>query len=443
MIVVMADDSSSPEPQAQVELVGTFELPAPLQELIATSPDELDLTDADQLVAATTAADLILQECSSDEALLDVERYLLNVREEVPLLVHLAVKLAKSKRYVDSLTEPVHISVVFSMYKEHERIQRSSEHPYGEDFLRRKIAQLQWLAEDAPSLTWQLIAVDDGCPEDSGKRAEEILLEDPELVGAGTAEVLYLADAIDAGLPVAGSLRTTDDSQKGGGVEYGMWHAVQDSHPGHVVAFTDADLSTHLGQLGLLINPIIVHDRLAAIGSRREWESVVVKQGSRNTRGKLFIYLWKRLIWPLNYIVDTQCGFKAFRADVVREIVETLMEKRFAFDIEFLLRVELIESGAIEKVPIAWIDSEAASTTTSLQPYLTMLKSTVQFYRKYLPPDPVADEFAGFLEDLDEASWERLTEVIPAEIAEADPASFDEYADIRAADLVAALRAAN
>lgn len=424
----MANDSSSPE------------LPEPIRELITTSPGELDLTDADQLVAATTAADLILQTCPSDAALSDVERNLLRMREDVPLLVHLAVKLARSKSFVNALRESVHVSVVFSMYKEHERIQRSSNHPFGEDFLRRKIAQLQWLAADAPLLSWQLIAVDDGCPEGSGRRAEEILLEDRELVGNGTAEVLYLADAIEAGLPVAGSLRTTDDSQKGGGIQYGMWHAVQNSHPGHIVAFTDADLSTHLGQLGLLIHPIVVNDRVAAIGSRREWESVVVKQGSRNTRGKLFIYLWKRLIWPLNYIVDTQCGFKAFRSDVVQEIVDTLMEKRFAFDIEFLLRVELAKPGAIEKVAIAWIDSEAASTTTALQPYLAMLKSTVEFYRKYLPPDPVADEFAAFLSDLDEESWERLAEVIPAEIAEADPASFGEFAGIRAADLVGVLQ---
>ena len=71
---------------------------------------------------------------------------------------------------------------------------------------------------------------------------------------------------------------------------------------------------------------------------------------------------------------------------------------------------------------------------------LAMLKSTVEFYREYLPPDLVADEVAAFLADLDEESWERLTEVIPIEIAEADPASFGEYAGIRAADLVGVLQ---
>jgi hypothetical protein len=49
-----------------------------------------------------------------------------------------------------------------------------------------------------------------------------------------------------------------------------------------------------------------------AIGSRREPDSVVVKQGTRNDRGKLFIYLWKRMVPVLGDIIDTQCGFKAF-----------------------------------------------------------------------------------------------------------------------------------
>ena len=52
--------------------------------------------------------------------------------------------------------------------------------------------------------------------------------------------------------------------------------------------------------------------------------SVVVKQGHRNTRGKLFIYLWKGMIAPLAGIIDTQCGFKGFSAETVREITDGL-----------------------------------------------------------------------------------------------------------------------
>ncbi len=73
-----------------------------------------------------------------------------------------------------------------------------------------------------------------------------------------------------------------------------MWDLAQKDHSKkHIVVFTDADLSTHLGQLMLLADPIVNQGKLTAIGSRREKQSVVVKQVARNNRGKLFIYLWK------------------------------------------------------------------------------------------------------------------------------------------------------
>jgi hypothetical protein len=65
------------------------------------------------------------------------------------------------------------------------------------------------------------------------------------------------------------------------------------------------------------------------------------KRGQRNVRGKLFIFLWKRLLSPLRYITDTQCGFKVFRAEVVRDMLADVREKKFAFDLELLLKTEL------------------------------------------------------------------------------------------------------
>ena len=161
-----------------------------------------------------------------------------------------------------------------------------------------------------------------------------------------------------AGHPAVRGLISTADSQKGGSIEYGMAVAAQDRSPNHVVVFTDADLSTHLGQLGNLIEPILRHGHDSAVGSRREPLSVVIKSGARNARGKLFIYLWKRLIPQLSPIIDTQCGFKAFRASVAEAIVRDTIEKRFAFDIELLLQTELARPGSIARVPIAWIDSK-------------------------------------------------------------------------------------
>ena len=407
-----------------------------VQELTEQAPDELDLTNGRHLDLATRAADVLLGAASSHGDLATLEEQLLAGDRDAPLLVHLAVKLARSKSLVGRLEEPARLSVIFAMYKEHKRILEPETHPHGEDFLRRKVAQLEWLFGGSSNIEWRIFAVDDGCPEASGQIARDILersgLEE-------TSEVLFLEEAIRRGEPVTQPLKRTSESQKGGSIQLGMWQAARQDEANHVVLFTDADLSTHLGQAGLLMYPILVEGSDAAIGSRREPTSVAIKKGKRNVRGKLFIYLWKRLLPELNHVVDTQCGFKAFRADVARRIVVDTLEKKFAFDIELLLRTELARPGSIVKVPIAWIDSEAASPTTDLEPYLPMLQSIVGFYRHYLPANPESDTFAAFIESLDEDSWHRLVDSMPTEIAEADPTHFGDNAPISASDLRAIL----
>jgi len=392
------------------------------------APASVDLTLAEQDRWARTVAAELLERFPQPGELERLERS----DPEAPVLLRLAMKLAQSRQRVLGLSGDFHISVVFAVYKEHNRLRTKDEHPHGEDFLVRKAEQIAWLFDGRSGASWEMLVVDDGCPERSGAIAQEII----DARGLGDrVRVLFLQDAIDAGHPAAQGIASTADSQKGGSIEYGMSVAAEDERPNHVVVFTDADLSTHLGQLGLLIEPILGRGYDAAIGSRREPMSIVIKSGARNARGKLFIYLWKRLIPKLSPIIDTQCGFKAFRADVASRIVRDTVEKRFAFDIELLLRTVLGRPDSIERVAIAWIDSEAASTTTELQPYLPMLKSLVQISEKYIPPSETAAGFAALINSLDEDSWARLSGDVPAEIAEREPIEFDAYEAVTPDDL--------
>ncbi|MFW2387602.1 MAG: glycosyltransferase [Polyangiales bacterium] len=392
------------------------------------APASVDLTLAEQDRWARTVAAELLERFPQPGELERLERS----DPEAPVLLRLAMKLAQSRQRVLGLSGDFHISVVFAVYKEHNRLRTKDEHPHGEDFLVRKAEQIAWLFDALPGASWEMLVVDDGCPERSGAIAQEII----DARGLGDrVRVLFLQDAIDAGHPAAQGIASTADSQKGGSIEYGMSVAAEDDRPNHVVVFTDADLSTHLGQLGLLIDPILGRGYDAAIGSRREPMSIVIKSGARNARGKLFIYLWKRLIPELSPIIDTQCGFKAFRADVASRIVRDTVEKRFAFDIELLLRTVLERPDSIERVAIAWIDSEAASTTTELQPYLPMLKSLVRISEKYLPPNETARGFAALINSLDENSWARLSGDVPPEIAEREPIEFDGYDAVTPDDL--------
>jgi len=412
------------------------ELSKNIETLIETAPATLDLTDGQHLAQAEESADRICRLAATREEIEALELALLDDTRKIPILVHLAAKLARSKRILSALRGEHHLSIVFAVYQEHQRILSRREHPQGENFLIRKIRQLQWLLGEFPGITWDMTVVDDGCPDRSGEIASRIL---DEQYDGGNVAVLHLADAIDQGHPVTRPMTSTDQSRKGGSIEYGLWHAARQERPNHIILFTDADLSTHLGQTGLLVDGIVNGQGDSAIGSRREPTSVVIKQGTRNVRGKLFIYLWKRIITSLNYIVDTQCGFKAFTADTVRAIIDDLLEKQFAFDIELLLKTELRRPRSIIKTPVAWIDSEALSTTTDIQPYLSMLRSMVAMYRTYLPATAAADAFADFIESLDEESWNRLVDNVPAPIAGGEPGTFSEFDGVSVEDLRRAL----
>lgn len=350
----------------------------------------------------------------------------------IPLMFKIALKLAKSKYYVYRLKDEAHISINLAMYNEHNRILQLDKHPNGEDFLNVKLDQLDWLFKDFKNYHWELILIDDGCPNDSCKIAQKIISDNKYK----NVEVLFLEEAIAQKIPVTKGLKDTKESQKGGSILYGMYHSTKITKKNHVVIYTDADLSTHLGQLGLLIKPIIEDNYLSAIGSRRENSSVVIKQGKRNDRGKLFIYSWKRMLPELNYIIDTQCGFKAFDAKIVNDIIAPSIEKKFAFDIELILKTENIRKNSIYKVPIAWIDSEAESTTTDLQPYLPMLKSIAKMYNTYSrQKTDIGNNFANFYDRLTKEKWEILLKNIPSDITKRNPIEFSSYDKVTVSEL--------
>ncbi|GAK82486.1 hypothetical protein JCM19238_22 [Vibrio ponticus] len=87
----------------------------------------------------------------------------LSKQYNAPLEFQLATTLVESRRKLLSITKPITVGIVFAMWGEHHRLlEKSSANPNGEDSLRTKIRQLEWVC--AQSLVqWQLICVDDGC----------------------------------------------------------------------------------------------------------------------------------------------------------------------------------------------------------------------------------------------------------------------------------------
>ena len=141
-----------------------------LKALLANAKKDYDLTepaDQESLYALTTA--MLEQSEQTLDALQRVSR-----QADTPLEFKLAAKLVDSRQYALSLKQPLNIGVVFAMWGEQNRlISKSDTNPNGEDALRTKITQLDWITSDTP-IDWTIYAVDDGCPHGSGKIAREI-----------------------------------------------------------------------------------------------------------------------------------------------------------------------------------------------------------------------------------------------------------------------------
>ena len=201
----------------------------------------------------------------------------------------------------------------------------------------------------------------------------------------------------------------------------------------------DADLSTHMGQSGLLLDVIMNQGKVGCVGSRRAREAVMVKSGGRNTRGKLHAYLWKQMMPEICYIVDTQTAFKAFRADMVEKLTDNLMERTMSFDLELLLKAQLNapegQAQALGQAGICWKDSEAESTSGDSGGYVTLLQQMAAIYRHYLPKGDWQESFATFLDTLTGPGFDTLLLNTPKDIESRDAAQYKSPDTVSTDDL--------
>jgi glycosyltransferase involved in cell wall biosynthesis len=123
--------------------------------------------------------------------------------------------------------------------------------------------------------------------------------------------------------------------------------------------FFDADLSTPLEEIPKIVNPIANGEVDIAFGSRALDRTLIgTHQSWRREQGGRVFNLIVRLSTGLPFW-DTQCGFKAFRLDVSRPILEAAHIQGFAFDVELLYRA--YRAGLrLREVPVRWNHSEGS-----------------------------------------------------------------------------------
>jgi dolichyl-phosphate beta-glucosyltransferase len=120
-----------------------------------------------------------------------------------------------------------------------------------------------------------------------------------------------------------------------------------------VVVFMDADGATDLGAL-LDAARLLEAGADVAVGSRALPGSVTWE---RHTRARAVgAHAYRRLTRSIvPGIVDTQCGFKAFRGDLAREVFAATRTRGFSFDVEVLARCHAAGARVVE-FPVTWVD---------------------------------------------------------------------------------------
>jgi dolichyl-phosphate beta-glucosyltransferase len=126
--------------------------------------------------------------------------------------------------------------------------------------------------------------------------------------------------------------------------------------------FSDADLSTPLTETPKLIEPIANGEVDIALGSRALDRSLIgVHQPWRREQGGRVFNLLVRVATGLPFW-DTQCGFKTFRLDVCRPILEAARVDGFAFDVELLVLAH--RAGLrIREIPVRWNHAEGSKVS--------------------------------------------------------------------------------
>lgn len=182
----------------------------------------------------------------------------------------------------------------------------------------------------------ELIVVDDGSADETAHTAEQSLARAPGMVKTQL-------------------IRVHPNRGKGYAVRAGLLAA---NAP--VALFTDADLSTPVTETPKLVAPLQQGEADLTFGSRALDRSLIgIHQPWRREQGGKVFNAIVRLATGLPFW-DTQCGFKAFRMNVCRPVIESATIDRFGFDVE-LIYVAHLAKLSLREIPVRWDHYEGST----------------------------------------------------------------------------------
>lgn len=175
---------------------------------------------------------------------------------------------------------------------------------------------------------WEILVVDDGSADQMSARVEEFARQWPQVR----------------------SLRHSPNRGKGYAIRQGVMAA-----QGRYIGFTDADYKTDIAALAPAM-ALLEAGADGVIGDRTLSQSriAVPRRRYRQLGTEVFRGVLLRLIGLAGF-ADTQCGFKFFRAEVMRDLFSRQKVDGYMFDVEILLLA--VQAGhRIERLAVDWRD---------------------------------------------------------------------------------------
>jgi dolichyl-phosphate beta-glucosyltransferase len=255
--------------------------------------------------------------------------------------------------------DPIFLSVVIPSYDEMANLQKGVLDKV-EHFLEKQTRS----AGSGREFSYEVIVVDDGSKDGSSEFVEQFTKENKNF-----------------------KLIKNHHTGKAGAVTTGILKA-----KGQYILFTDMDQATPIEEVDKLL-PFFEEGYDIVIGSRKG------RKGSPMIRKavSLAAVVLRKIIVGLNGISDTQCGFKAFKRDVAKQLFERVNEihKGFrtisgssvtaGFDMEFLYMAQKM-GFKIKEVPVRWLYVETRRVNPvkdSVDGVLDLLKIKIQSLKGY------------------------------------------------------------
>ena len=204
------------------------------------------------------------------------------------------------------------ISVIIPAYNEEKRIAFTLEKSI--DFLQQR------------SWQYELLPVDDGSRDATVERIAEVAREFPQV-------------------------RCVLNGQNRG-KGYSIRHGLEEAQ-GNFIGFMDADYKTDIAALDHAME-LLESGACGVIGDRTLGKSEIARERKRYREMGSFVFRrGLQMLMGLRGYDDTQCGFKFFRAEVMRDLFSRQKVEGYMFDVEILLLAGKL-GYALERIPVKW-----------------------------------------------------------------------------------------